>query len=162
MEDNEESARFELKPPGIEGLLFLTSVVIILLAGLIYMAIDYGGKFFYTAIPFIVLLGFWLFLYFPYKIYIHFTRSIDTIIFNEKGVCIQNKKVELLEYHSWSTITDLFVNKRDPDKKPEEVSFITTETARTINLKLYNTIFISTEEIWKKIFNIYNVYKVTN
>ncbi|NHJ40350.1 MAG: hypothetical protein FK731_09990 [Asgard group archaeon] len=162
MEDYKESPSYELKPSGIESLLFITLIVILLLSGLIYMALDYGGKFFYTSLPFIVLLGFWLVLYFPYKLYIYFTHSIDTIIFDDKGICIQNKKVEFIEYHSWPSITDFFVNKEDHDKKPEEISFITKETARTINLKLYNTIFTSTEEIWKKINNIYNNYNEHN
>jgi hypothetical protein len=162
LEENKQSIRFELKPAGIEGLLFLTLVAVVLLAGLLFMAIDYGGKWFYMFIPFIVLLGLWLILYLPYKLYLQFTTSIDTIIFDEKGICIQNKKVEIIEYHSWSKITDLFINKEDHDKKPEEISFITTDTARTINLKLYNTVFTNTEEIWEKIANIYNLYNESN
>ena len=158
LEENKNTHRFELKPAGIEGLLFLTLVAIVILAGLIFMAADYGGKFFYTSIPFIVLLGLWLILYLPYKLYLRLTSSIDTVIFDEKGICIQNKKVEIIEYHSWSKINDLFVNKEDHDNKPEEISFITTETARTINLKLYNTVFTTTEEIWEKINTIYNIY----
>ncbi|NHK31394.1 MAG: hypothetical protein FK730_08590 [Asgard group archaeon] len=158
MEENKESHRFELKPAGIEGLMFITLIVVILLAGLIFIATDYGSKWFYMSIPFAVLLGLWLILYLPYKLYLHLITSIDTITFDEKGICIQNKKVEIIEYHSWSNITDLFVNKEDHDKKPEEISFITTDTARTINLKLYNTIFTTTEEIWEKITNIYELY----
>ena len=161
LEENKEETRYVLKPAGIEGLLFLTLIAIVLLVGLLYMGIDYGGKFFYTAIPFVVLLGLWLILYFPYKLYLHLTTSIDTVIFDEKGICIQNKKIEVIEYHSWSKITDLFVNKEDHEKKPEEISFITTETARTINLKLYNTLFTNTEEIWEKINDIYKIYNET-
>lgn len=100
LEDNKESPHFELKPAAIEDLLFLTLLLTILLTRLIYMAIDYGGKFFYTSIPFIALLGIWLILYLPYKLYLYFTCSIDTVIFDEKGICIQNKKVEVIEYHS--------------------------------------------------------------
>jgi hypothetical protein len=162
LEENKEIHRYELKPAGIGGLLFLTLVVIVLPAGLIFMTTDYGSKWFYISIPFIVLLGLWLILYLPYKLYLRLTSSIDTIIFDEKGICIQNKKVEIIEYHSWSKITDLFINKEDHDKKPEEISFITTDTARTINLKLYNTVFVNTEEIWDKITKIYNLYKEPN
>jgi hypothetical protein len=148
--------RVELKPRGIEELLFLAFAVVLVFSVLLFMAIDYGSKWFYMSIPFVALLGIWLIIYFPYKLYIYLTRAIDTVVFDEKGIYIQNKRVDVFEYYPWTNITDLFINKEDLDKKPEEITFITVDKVQTISLKLYNTIFTSTEDLWDKINEIYS------
>ncbi|NHJ47188.1 MAG: hypothetical protein FK733_05315 [Asgard group archaeon] len=158
MAQREERTRFELKPTGLEGLLFLTVLVLILLASLVYIAITYGGKVFYMSIPFVFLLGLWILFYLPYKLYLHFTHSVDMVVFDEKGISIQNKKIEIYEYYPWTQVTDLFVNKKDHDEKPEEFTFITTEKVQTVSLTLYNTIFTSKEALWEKINSIYTKF----
>jgi hypothetical protein len=87
------------------------------------------------------------------------TKSIDILTFTNTGLVIHNKKFNILETISWAEIIDIIITKVDSDDKPEEITVICKNRTEKINLKLYHTMFTSTDAIWQKIVNIYEKHK---
>ena len=155
-----ESPRYlELKPSGIGETIIVAVIGLLLIAFLLYIGLTIKYKALVLTVPFAVFIGLWLLLYIPYKIYSYMTKSIDVLTFTDVGIIIHNKKLNILETISWSEIIDIIITKVDSDNKPEEITIICNNLAEKINLKLYHTIFTSTEAIWEKIVNIYEKNK---
>ncbi|HUT82225.1 MAG TPA: hypothetical protein VMZ29_13570 [Candidatus Bathyarchaeia archaeon] len=93
-------------------------------------------------------------LYIPYRLYLRLKRPIDTIVFSNNGIVIENKKIDLYKSIPWKKINEITIIKKDADKKPEEILISTLEEVTIINLKLYHTFFTSTEDIGEKISTI--------
>ncbi|MBK5113122.1 MAG: hypothetical protein KGD59_02645 [Candidatus Heimdallarchaeota archaeon] len=159
MSTSENPRYLELRPSGIGETIAIAIIGLLLMALLLYIGITMKFKALVIVIPFVSLIGLWLLLYIPYRIYSHITKSIDILAFTSAGIVIHNKKFNILENISWSEIIDIIITKVDNDAKPEEVTVICLNRAEKINLKLYHTIFTSTENIWQKIVNIYEKHK---
>lgn len=155
-----ESPRYlELRPSGIGETIIVAIIGLLLMTFLLYIGLIMKYKALMLTIPFSVFIGLWLLLYLPYKIYSFKTKSIDILTFTDVGIIIHNKKLDILETITWTEIIDIIITKVDGDSKPEEIAIISNNRAEKINLKLYHTIFTSTEAIWEKIVNIYEKNK---
>lgn len=155
-----ESPRYlELRPSGIGEIIIVAIVGLSLIAFLLYIGITIKYKALILTVPIAAFIGLWLLLYTPYKIYSYMTKSIDVLTFTDVGIVIHNKKLNILETISWVEIIDIIITKVDDDDKPEEITIISNNQAEKINLKLYHTMFTSTEAIWEKIVNIYEKNK---
>jgi len=159
MSTKENPRYLELRPSGIGETITVAIIGLLLMAFLLYIGLTLKYKSLVITVPFVVLIGLWLLLYIPYRIYSYMTKSIDVLTFTDVGIVIHNKKLNIQESISWSEIIDIIITKVDSDAKPEEITIICNNRAEKINLKLYHTIFTSTEAIWEKIVNI---YKCTN
>lgn len=149
----------ELRPSGLGETITVAIVGLLLMAFLLYIGFTLKYKALTLTVPFVAFIGLWLLLYIPYRIYSHLTKSIDILTFTETGLIIHNKKFNILETLPWSEIIDIIITKKDSDEKPEEITVICKNRAEKINLKLYHTIFTSTDAIWQKIVNIYEKHK---
>lgn len=155
-----ESPRYlELRPSGIGETITVAIIGLLLMAFLLYIGLTLKYQVLIISVPFVVLIGLWLVLYIPYRIYFYMTKSIDVLTFTDVGIVIHNKKLDILETISWSEIIDIIITKVDSDVQPEEIMIICKNRAEKINLKLYHTIFTSTEALWEKIVNIYEKHK---
>ncbi len=155
-----ESPRYlELKQTGIGETIIVAVIGLLLIAFLLYIGLTIKYNVLVLTVPFAVFIGLWLLLYIPYRIYSYMTKSIDVLTFTDVGIVIHNKKLNILETLSWVEIIDIIITKVDNDNKPEEITIICNNRAEKINLKLYHTIFTSTEAIWEKIVNIYEKNK---
>ncbi len=159
MSTKERPRSLELKPSGIGETIIVAVIGLLLIAFLLYIGLTIKYKALVLTVPFAVFIGLWLLLYIPYKIYSYMTKSIDVLTFTDVGIIIHNKKLNILETISWSEIIDIIITKVDSDNKLEEITIISNNRAEKINLKLYHTIFTSTEAIWNKIVNIYEKNK---
>ena len=155
-----ESPRYlELKPTGIGETIIVAVIGLLLIAFLLYIGLTIKYKVLVLTVSFAVFIGLWLLLYIPYRIYSYMTKSIDFLTFTDVGIVIHNKKLNILETLSWAEIIDIIITKVDNDDNPEEITIICNNRAEKINIKLYQTIFTSTEAIWEKIVNIYEKNK---
>ncbi|NPE10037.1 MAG: hypothetical protein GNW80_17285 [Asgard group archaeon] len=159
MSTKESPRSLELRPSGIGETIIVAIVGLLLIAFLLYIGITMKYKALVLTVPFAAFIGLWLLLYIPYKIYSYMTKSIDVLTFTDVGIVIHNKKHNILETIAWTEIIDIIITKVDNDDKPEEITIICNNRAEKINLKLYHTIFTSTEAIWEKIINIYEKNK---
>lgn len=159
MSTKERPRSLELKPSGIGETIIVVVIGLLLIAFLLYIGLTIKYKALVLTVPFAVFIGLWLLLYIPYKIYSYMTKSIDVLTFTDVGIIIHNKKLNILETIFWSEIIDIIITKVDSDNKLEEITIISNNRAEKINLKLYHTIFTSTEAIWNKIVNIYEKNK---
>ncbi len=159
MSTKEDLRYLELKPSGIGEIIVISVVGLALISFLLYIGISIKYKALVLTVPFAVFIGLWLLLYIPYRIYSHITKSIDVLTFTSVGIIIHNKKLNILETLKWSEIIDIIITKTDNDDKPEEITVICLNRAEKINLKLYHTMFTSTEILWQKIINIYEMHK---
>ena len=159
MSTKESPRSLELRPTGIGETIIVAIVGLSLIAFLLYIGITMKYKALIITVPFASFIGLWLLLYIPYKIYSYMTKSIDVLTFTDVGIVIHNKKHNILVTMSWVEIIDIIITKVDDDDKPEEITIICNNQAEKINLKLYHTIFTSTEAIWEKIVNIYEKNK---
>ncbi|NHJ32284.1 MAG: hypothetical protein FK732_05435 [Asgard group archaeon] len=159
MPTKENNHYFDLKPSGIGETITVAIVGSLVIVFLLYIGITLKYKALVLTVPFAVLIGLWLLLYIPYRIYSYITKSIDVLSFTETGIAIHNKKFNIHETIMWSEVIDIIISKADSDNKPEEITIVSKNRAEKINLKLYHTIFTSTEAIWEKIDNIYKKHK---
>lgn len=159
MSTKESPRSLELKPSGIGETIIIATIGLLLIVFLLYIGLTIKYNALVLTVPFAAFIGLWLLLYIPYKIYSYMTKSIDVLTFTDVGIVIHNKKLNILETISWIEIIDIIITKVDSDNKPEEITIISKNRAEKINLKLYHTIFTSTEAIWDKVVNIYEKNK---
>ena len=155
---NESEKRIEIKPSGLlEAVVFLCLGFITAFI-IIYIGLKLGYTAIRVAIPFGVIIALFVIVLASHKFYIIYTGRINTIIFNEKGVIIQNVKHEVLTNYSWSEIEELELYSIGEDNTPKEISIKTNEHIEIINLDFYSSIIHSNQDLWDKIATIKDYY----
>lgn len=160
-------SRLEIKPSGFFELFITMFLGIIFTTAAIIIGIKYDSvkiRIAYPAIGFVGLgfIGLGLIVFGIMRLIIILDDKTKAIIFTDNGVVFQNLKHDVLFSFQWKEIEDIIVSLRDSDKRPLEISIITSKKIERVDLKLYDTIFTTRVEIWEKISKFYEQYKITD
>ncbi|NHJ03283.1 MAG: hypothetical protein EAX90_00505 [Candidatus Heimdallarchaeota archaeon] len=155
----ESENSLELQPSGYLELIIILFLGLILASAGIYSGIKLGSLVYKLIFPLGLFLGLSLIIFGITRFLIIWSGQISTIIFTESGIVFQNMKQVILSSFLWKEIEGITICQWDDEKNPIILCIITKNDIERIDLKKYNTISITCEDLWKKISNFYEKYK---
>ena len=158
-------SRLEIRPSGLFELFIILFLGLICIAAAIVIGIKFDSSEIRIALPAsgfvgLGLVGLGLIAFGIMRFIIILDDKTRAIIFTDSGIVFHNLKHDVLFSFKWEEIENIIISLRDSDKRPLEISIITTKKIEKVDLKLYDSIFTTRAEIWEKIDKFYEKYKI--